>query len=262
VQDAERLEWSVLREKYKPTFNSWKSMIDRRRREGAEVAEEFRPFRSFLALVGPRPGHAHTLDRLDPENPKYGPGLVAWVDKRGQANNRLTTRYLTIGGRKKPLTVWAEEAGVNPSTVRNRLHKGWSDIEAVYGAGAVDAAMRTNPFGFSPWLAIWPDRPDLARFWEDRYWSENKGHSTRAAWLSTIIEARLTEHLDELRALDASGEHDRVPERKSIAADIRSMEAALPIARRIAENQKRELDRQHKLGRPRKELMANPYWQY
>ncbi|MCJ2061050.1 hypothetical protein MKL09_31595 [Methylobacterium sp. J-048] len=92
----------------------------------------FEDFRSFLLIVGPRRSPDLTLDRLDPLDPEYGPGKVAWRDKQAQANNRSTTLFLTARGKTLPLTEWAALTGQKPKTIRQRLYRDATHEEAIF----------------------------------------------------------------------------------------------------------------------------------
>lgn len=128
-----------LRHRFKDEATSHR-MMKGRRRDGAVIHPLFEDFRSFLLIVGPRRSPNLTLDRLDPLDPEYGPGKVAWRDKEAQANNRSTTLFLTARGRTLPLTEWARETGQKPKTIRQRLYRNASDEAAIFGTDAPPVA--------------------------------------------------------------------------------------------------------------------------
>lgn len=83
---------------------------------------------SFLAFrkdVGLRPSKWHTLERIDNER-GYEPGNVRWATRKEQAGNRRNSVRLTVGDTTKILSDWATALGVSPSTIRNRLRRGWT----------------------------------------------------------------------------------------------------------------------------------------
>lgn len=122
-----------LREAFPLEAVSHQNMMGRARQGGYTVDPAFHDFRSFLAHVGPRASEDWTLDRLEPRNPVYGPGLVRWADKRQQANNRADTVFLTMDGVTRPLAEWARLTGQERRTLAKRIDRGWSHIEAIRG---------------------------------------------------------------------------------------------------------------------------------
>lgn len=170
ILDAQKLSAGELKKKYESTYNSWRNIKQRAKQEGYSVAPDFEEFDSFLCVMGPRPGENFTLDRIEHTNPLYGPQHCRWLDKKGQANNRSTTLFLTIDSVTKPLTVWAEETNQKPDTLRSRLRSGWSDVEVVYGKGANPRNSDNNSFAWLP--------TDIASRWEQRYSDYRKTAST------------------------------------------------------------------------------------
>lgn len=124
-----------LRERFPLEAASHSNMKARRRTHGAVIHPEFEDFRPFLLHLGARPVQSYTLDRLDPHDPEYAPGKVAWRDKRSQANNRSNTIMLTVRGETRPLTDWARFRKENPKKFRQRLASGCTHEEVVYGRG-------------------------------------------------------------------------------------------------------------------------------
>lgn len=182
--DVQKLTRTELRERYPLTYSSWKNMKSRRK-DGAIVAPEFDDFGDFLTHVGPRPTRGYTLDRLDNDNPEYGPKLCAWRDKSDQANNRSTTIFLEKDGERLPLVKWAERTGQNASTMRKRVQAGWSDEEIINGE-------RTGlPFGSNPY-AYWPwpgDTDEKKLEWEKLY--QRDGCKCRFKFLLRRANAKL-----------------------------------------------------------------------
>lgn len=165
IRDAQTLTATELREKYRSTYSSWTNMKSRSNSHGAVIAPEFEKFSSFLMEMGPRPNKDYTLDRIDNDNPTYGPGLCVWATKKAQANNRSTTHILEHEGERLPLTEWAARTGQNPSTLRGRKYRGWSDKETITGE-RLEAEFGRNPLNYKPWKN-YPE--DELEKWDDVY---------------------------------------------------------------------------------------------
>ena len=87
-------------------------------------------FRSFFKHVGPRPSPAHSLGRID-NNRNYEPGNVRWETTSQQSRNKSTTNYLTLNGITRSRADWSDLLGLGPTTVKNRLIRGWSIEKAL-----------------------------------------------------------------------------------------------------------------------------------
>ena len=71
-----------------------------------------------------------SIDRIDVNGP-YSPDNCRWVTIDVQANNKRTNRVVTFNGEAKTLQQWADETGILPSTIRERLSRGWSAEKAL-----------------------------------------------------------------------------------------------------------------------------------
>jgi hypothetical protein len=114
---------------YNPTCREFRSYGQR----GIAVCErwlEANGFAHFLADIGRRPSAQASLHRPDNDG-AYGPGNAVWAGRRAQARNRRSNRVLSLGGRTQILAAWAEELGMKPVTLAQRLHKGWPPERAL-----------------------------------------------------------------------------------------------------------------------------------
>lgn len=71
-----------------------------------------------------------TIDRIN-VNGNYEPNNCRWTTWEEQSFNKNDTHFLEYMGIKKPLTVWAREKGLNPSTLLYRLKRGWNIERAI-----------------------------------------------------------------------------------------------------------------------------------
>lgn len=100
--------------------------------KGIEVCNSWKnSFKSFKdwALAN---GYSEelTIDRID-NNGDYEPDNCKWSTYKEQNNNRGYHRFVEINGVVKNVTQWCEELGMDKHLVRSRIHKGWSEEEAL-----------------------------------------------------------------------------------------------------------------------------------
>ena len=100
---------------------------------GVTVCDEWRgSFMTFLADMGTPAGKDWTLDRID-NTQGYSAANCRWATPKQQANNRSSTKLLTIRGVTRPLSEWCALVGIGSKTVLYRLkHRGMTHEEAVY----------------------------------------------------------------------------------------------------------------------------------
>jgi hypothetical protein len=131
--------------------------------------------------MGPKPRGDFSLDRIDPTNPMYGPGLCEWRDKKHQSRNRNNVHLLTDrDGTTMTLPAWAEVTGQNANTLRKRKSRRWQDTWVIHGRPkrAAPVAPSTVPAGDPVDALPYPvisRRPteisdrDLKLMWEREY---------------------------------------------------------------------------------------------
>lgn len=71
-----------------------------------------------------------TIERID-NNSGYSPNNCRWATPFEQASNKRSNHTLTIDGVTDTMTNWARKFNIKPTTVFDRLHKGWSEYEAL-----------------------------------------------------------------------------------------------------------------------------------
>ena len=91
-------------------------------REGIRVCASWRrSFKSFFAVVGPRPSSRHEIERIDNDG-DYAPGNVRWATDLEQANGETLT-----------VAQWERRTGTSRWCIYARLNRGWLGERAVFG---------------------------------------------------------------------------------------------------------------------------------
>lgn len=75
-----------------------------------------------------------TLDRIDNDK-EYSPENCAWVTNKENCNHNRRTHFLTYQGKTQSLRKWAEETGINYSTLRNRVNRSKLSVEEAFRRG-------------------------------------------------------------------------------------------------------------------------------
>jgi hypothetical protein len=123
-------------------YKSWFAMMRRCYREksdgfvnyggrGITVCHEWHQFEQFYADMG-EPGKGMSIDRID-NNGNYEPSNCRWATQKEQNRNQRRNRLLSIDGLTKTMAEWAEIAGISSSKVHQRLSRGWSIKDALFG---------------------------------------------------------------------------------------------------------------------------------
>ena len=126
---------------YTSEYTSWRSMKRRCKDpfyfcshryilKGIYFDSSWESFEQFFLDMGPKPAPNYTLDRIDP-NKGYNKDNCRWATPKEQARNISTNRVLEYNGESKPMSAWAEEFGIHPRTLKNRLDSGWTVEKAL-----------------------------------------------------------------------------------------------------------------------------------
>lgn len=145
-----------------PTYKSWNAMMrrcyapndegySRYGNRGIIVVARWHVYENFLADMGPRPA-GMTLDREDGTK-GYGPGNCRWATPTEQARNQLRIQKHAAFGRDLYLWEWSEISGIDPRTLRMRLHRGMS-MEDALRLQPRSITRKLIPLSELPWLAV------------------------------------------------------------------------------------------------------------
>lgn len=124
-----------------PEYQTWKSMrarcLNPKRPDyqnyggrGISVCNRWSSFEAFLADVGRRPSADHSIERRN-NGLGYNPENCLWATKKQQCNNRRSNIILTHEGKSQTVVEWAVELGISYEMIRQRVHRGYSDADAL-----------------------------------------------------------------------------------------------------------------------------------
>lgn len=134
---------NARRGKHTPEFRTWACMKNRCESpshdkyeyyggRGIKICERWQQFQNFLSDMGPRP-HGMSIDRDDPDG-NYEPSNCKWSTSIEQARNKRSAIVLKIKEETRLLVEWSEVDGAaSCKQIRQRLRRGWTPEEAVFG---------------------------------------------------------------------------------------------------------------------------------
>jgi hypothetical protein len=179
-QDLIELKAQPLRRKYPGEASSHANMKRRCLSGNFELDPAWNDFRDFLRDMGPRPSAEATLDRVDPDVARYGPGLVRWASKQEQTVNRRNTRWVDFEGRRMTLQQFADHVERPYSTVHSALERGVAP-EEIYRRNRPSQfsycppRYEGDPVGLADWYARFEKWKKLAR-------SDRRALATPEVW--------------------------------------------------------------------------------
>lgn len=116
-------------------YRSWEGMIGRCTNlndkdyqsyggRGITVCGRWRKFVNFLEDMGEPSTQQHSIDRINNDKGYYKENY-RWATKKEQQRNTRGNRLITHNNKTQCLIEWAEEFGINYSTLQGRLSRGW-----------------------------------------------------------------------------------------------------------------------------------------
>lgn len=118
--------WVLMKKRCNSPKDKYYSLYGAR---GIAVCERWlNSFENFSSDMGERPSDKHSIDRIDNDK-GYSPENCRWALPQDQARNRRSNTLLEFNGRTQCLKAWADEIGINSTTLLRRL-KRWSKDRA------------------------------------------------------------------------------------------------------------------------------------
>ena len=96
---------------------------------GISVCDRWNDFAAFYEDMGDAE-NGMTLERID-TNGNYEPDNCRWATMKEQGSNKRNNVLITANGKTQNVMQWAEETGIDHSTIRRRLRLGWNPVKAV-----------------------------------------------------------------------------------------------------------------------------------
>lgn len=118
--------WSMMRARCSPNAVDFHLYAGR----GIYVCERWNSFANFLDDMKTRPSPKHSIDRIDNNGP-YSPENCRWATSAEQARNKRTNVFYTHDAITLCLTDWSKLTGIKRETLKERLRRGWSIIDAL-----------------------------------------------------------------------------------------------------------------------------------
>ena len=126
--------------KISKTYIIWDSMISRCINpnnisyknyggRGITICKSWSKFGNFLEDMDEVP-KKHQIDRIN-NNGNYCKDNCKWSTRTEQGRNKRNNHLITYNGKTQCISAWAEEFGINRSTLMNRLSRGWSIEKAL-----------------------------------------------------------------------------------------------------------------------------------
>lgn len=96
---------------------------------GITVCKRWMKFNNFLADMGERPD-GMSIDRVD-NNRGYSKDNCRWATRKEQCRNKRNSHLITFRNKTMILSEWAKEIGTTPTTLTERLRRGWNEEKTI-----------------------------------------------------------------------------------------------------------------------------------
>lgn len=90
---------------------------------GIIVCDRWHSFPNFLEDMRECPDGLE-VERIDNDG-NYEPGNCKWGTDEEQSNNKRNNVFIEFNGKEQTISQWARELGMDKTTIRKRLNKGW-----------------------------------------------------------------------------------------------------------------------------------------
>ena len=122
--------WLKMKERcYNPHNKSYKDYGGRGITICSSWLSDYTSFREWALENGYQKGLE--IDRIDNDS-EYSPINCRWANRKIQANNRRTNRFLDFNGQRKTIAQWSDISGISQSLIKARIDKlGWSITKAL-----------------------------------------------------------------------------------------------------------------------------------
>lgn len=122
-------EYRIWQAMWDRCYNPKSTAFARYGGRGIGICRRWQSFAAFREDMGARPPQL-TLERKN-NSRGYNPANCIWATRRQQANNRYTSRRLTLGGETRTVAEWSRHLGVPANRIYRRLYRGASAKEAL-----------------------------------------------------------------------------------------------------------------------------------